>query len=289
MNSTARARRAQILPWTLTALAGIVAVQSQPNCMPQGGLLVPEAQNVPTVLNQTGRELSDEEIGQLLANAEGGNIVVVFLSPIPGPQGPIGPQGPQGLEGLQGPPGTAAPPADPNLPQVGPLVGEVRMWSGSYGVLPKGWLVCDGRELNAADYPELFGVIGLRWGETQLGTFRIPDFRDRSPMGASGESAGGSPVTTVTSQPATFGGSATHTLTIDEMPAHVHDISHTHTLSVGVLTAGTGYLAETGQGSPSSQPSGPAGPHLSSTVGGGQSHEILDPYFAVTYIVFAGR
>jgi microcystin-dependent protein len=289
MTTIARSRRAQILPWTLAALAGFLAIQSQPTCMPQGGLLGVETHSGPTVLNQTGRELTDEELNQLFANAETSNIVVVFLNPTPGPQGLPGLQGQQGPIGPAGPPGPLPGPPDPNLPQIGPLVGEVRMWAGSFGVPPKGWLVCDGRELDAADFPELYGALGFRWGASETGLFRLPDFRDRSPMGASGEGAAGIPVTTVTSQPTTFGGNATHVLTIDEMPMHVHDISHTHNVSVCVLTTGSGYLAETGLGTPTSQPTGPASPHLSSAAGGGQPHEILDPYFAITYIVFAGR
>src|SRR5262245_3341292 len=131
MKYSARRRRAHILPWTLTAFAGFIAFQSQPTCLPQGLLPEPPEPSGPTVLNQTGRVLSDEEIAQLLANSDASNIVVVFLSPIPGPQGSTGPQGPQGQPGPQGPPGPEAPPRDPSLPALGPVIGEVRMWSGS--------------------------------------------------------------------------------------------------------------------------------------------------------------
>ena len=279
------------MPWTLTALAGLVAVQSQLSCLPKEVLPEEEESSGPTVLNQTGQELSEGELADLLANAEAGSIVVVFLNPTPGPPGPAGPAGPEGPTGPAGPEGPAGSieASDPNLPQIGPLVGEVRMWAGSLQSIPTGWMPCDGRELRVSDFPELHQVFGTRWGGTEAGIFRIPDFRDRSPMGATGETPAGSPVTTVGGEPATFGGSAAHTLTIDELPAHAHDISHTHTVSVGALTAGTGHLAETGLGSPTTQPSGPADPHLSSSAGGGQPHAILDPYFAITYIVFAGR
>ena len=41
-------------------------------------------------------------------------------------------------------------------------LGEVRRIAG--GSAPQGWLLCDGQLLNARDYPELFAVIGTRFG-----------------------------------------------------------------------------------------------------------------------------
>lgn len=43
-----------------------------------------------------------------------------------------------------------------------------------------GWMLCDGRALSAASYPELYAVIGTLYGETGSGTsqdFCIPDYR----------------------------------------------------------------------------------------------------------------
>ncbi|RUV77971.1 tail fiber protein [Mesorhizobium sp. M1A.F.Ca.IN.020.30.1.1] len=44
----------------------------------------------------------------------------------------------------------------------------------------QGWMLCDGRYLNAAAYPELFAVLGSLYGERSSGAeleFRIPDYR----------------------------------------------------------------------------------------------------------------
>src|SRR6185312_12190007 len=41
-----------------------------------------------------------------------------------------------------------------------------------------GWMECDGRTLNASDYPELFKALGNSFGTTNIGaTFKIPDLR----------------------------------------------------------------------------------------------------------------
>jgi len=47
------------------------------------------------------------------------------------------------------------------------------------------WLPCDGRELSKADYAELFGIIGNKYGEDeQKEKFQIPDYRGEFLRGA---------------------------------------------------------------------------------------------------------
>ncbi len=47
-----------------------------------------------------------------------------------------------------------------------------------------GWMVCDGRLLDAISYPELFATIAYRYGG-QGNQFRIPDYR-RTPSATTG-------------------------------------------------------------------------------------------------------
>jgi excisionase family DNA binding protein len=49
---------------------------------------------------------------------------------------------------------------------------------------PAGWALCDGRELNRADYPALFAAIGTSWGAPTGWTFNLPDLRGRFLRGA---------------------------------------------------------------------------------------------------------
>jgi microcystin-dependent protein len=77
-----------------------------------------------------------------------------------------------------------------------------------------GWMACDGRSLSVSDYNLLFQVVGYKFGGSG-NQFMLPDMGGRVP-GAIGTSTG-----------ATWGlgdisGEETHTLTIDEMPAHKH-------------------------------------------------------------------
>jgi len=83
---------------------------------------------------------------------------------------------------------------------------------------PRGWLNCDGAEINLNIYRDLYNVIGTTFGTTSTPhlTFKLPDLRGRIPLG-NGLGAG---LTTRTLGDAS--GEEMHRLTIAEMPAHNH-------------------------------------------------------------------
>lgn len=88
------------------------------------------------------------------------------------------------------------------------------------------WLLCDGRTLSDADYPELGQQISafLRVDTTH---FKIPDLRHRFPYGAQLFDTIGEKI-----------GSNSITLTSSNMPPHSHTLSpHTHAESTAVPTA----------------------------------------------------
>ena len=50
--------------------------------------------------------------------------------------------------------------------------------------IPSSFLLCDGTELNRADYPELFAVIGTSFGTPSVNTkFKLPDLREATTKG----------------------------------------------------------------------------------------------------------
>nr|NIM17914.1 hypothetical protein [Candidatus Aminicenantes bacterium]NIM84515.1 hypothetical protein [Candidatus Aminicenantes bacterium]NIN24040.1 hypothetical protein [Candidatus Aminicenantes bacterium]NIN47750.1 hypothetical protein [Candidatus Aminicenantes bacterium]NIN90684.1 hypothetical protein [Candidatus Aminicenantes bacterium] len=80
-------------------------------------------------------------------------------------------------------------PITPVLPDTVP-VGTVVAYAGKVGnsisnpsspttnIEAMGWMFCDGRELDIAQYPELYAVIGTIYGGYRDGrTFNIPDYR----------------------------------------------------------------------------------------------------------------
>ena len=61
--------------------------------------------------------------------------------------------------------------------------GEIRALAGA--VVPSGWLVCDGRNVDRLVYASLFSAIGTVWGDGDSSTtFAIPDLRGRALYGS---------------------------------------------------------------------------------------------------------
>lgn len=64
--------------------------------------------------------------------------------------------------------------------------GVIYPFAGSADKIPPGWLLCNGDTLNKTDYPALFNVIDINWGEPSPETFNLPDLRGVFLRGVSG-------------------------------------------------------------------------------------------------------
>jgi len=82
-----------------------------------------------------------------------------------------------------------------------------------------GWMVCDGRTLTVANYPELYAVIGQDFGTEPSGEFCLPDFTSKV-IGMFGLSAE-SEALTLRSRGQTVG-NETINLTVGQLPPHNH-------------------------------------------------------------------
>ncbi len=79
------------------------------------------------------------------------------------------------------------PTADPTtlfapISTIGLFSGAIQAYAGSS--TPSGWLLCDGTSYLRATYPNLFTAIGTTYGSVDGTHFTVPDFRNRSPIGA---------------------------------------------------------------------------------------------------------
>lgn len=115
--------------------------------------------------------------------------------------------------------------------------GVIAMWNGTIQTIPTGWALCDGSN----------------------GT---PDFRDRFVV-----AAGRKYEATVSE-----GGVETVTLTVEQIPAHVH----TYQQSINAATS---------TGNTSNQKHAAYQTSNTSSVGGGKSHDNMPPYYALAFIM----
>lgn len=159
------------------------------------------------------------------------------------------------------------------------VTGEIIPFAGTVSPDPA-WLLCDGASLLRADYPALFAVIGTVYGAADGTHFNLPDLRGRVPLGA-----GDAPSLSAYAEGDT-GGEETHTLVTSETPAHSHvDSGHTHSEIPAVASFGA---ALTGVPIPSAVPGlGITGSGFASisSVGSDGSHNNLQPYLAINYLI----
>lgn len=100
-------------------------------------------------------------------------------------------------------------------------IGTIMQYAGF--AAPQGYLLCEGQALSKTDYAELYAVIGNYFGGTET-EFYLPDLRERVPVGKNSAKTDYALGET--------GGTATVTLTIEQMPSHTHiQNSHNHTQS----------------------------------------------------------
>jgi microcystin-dependent protein len=156
-----------------------------------------------------------------------------------------------------------------------PFLAEIRITSFQFA--PKGWAMCNGQVLPINQNQALFSLLGTTYGGNGTSTFALPNMMGLAPMNSSGEHALGESL-----------GEESHTLTVAEMPAHVHALRASGKVAAS-SSPNAGVLAATARGATpafaaatSLVPLNPAAIALS---GGGQPHENRPPYLALNFII----
>ncbi len=70
--------------------------------------------------------------------------------------------------------------AAPKATRAEPFLGEIRFVALPFA--PVGWARCEGQFLRIAEYPDLYRVIGYRFGGDARIVFALPDLRGHAPM-----------------------------------------------------------------------------------------------------------
>jgi microcystin-dependent protein/outer membrane murein-binding lipoprotein Lpp len=127
---------------------------------------------------------------------------------------------------------------------------------------PTGWLLCDGAAVSRSTYAALFGVVGTTYGAGDASTtFNVPNLVERFPLGHTNLLGVASGVSSVT-------------LTIDQIPAHTHNlfVFPGENISYPTRPKGNG-----------DDPT--LGTRDTSSTGGGLPHTNMPPNLTVNYII----
>lgn len=90
-----------------------------------------------------------------------------------------------------------------------PYIGQIQPFGFNYA--PQNWAQCNGQQMSISQNSALFALLGVMYGGNGTTVFNLPDLRGRMMMHVSPQNPQGQ-----------MAGSATVTLTPNQMPAHSH-------------------------------------------------------------------
>lgn len=154
-----------------------------------------------------------------------------------------------------------------------PFLSEIRIMSFVYA--PRGWALCNGQLLPINQNQPLFSLLGTTYGGNGQTNFALPDLRGRVPIHeGSGHTLGEK------------GGEQAHTLSISELPLHIHVTSASN--NVGTVNGPDSNLL--GNSAPNTI-FGPTQnlqafrPNTVSNVGGSQAHQNMQPFLTLSFCI----
>jgi len=158
-----------------------------------------------------------------------------------------------------------------------PFLGEVRWFAGNFA--PRGWATCDGQILPISQNQSLFSLLGTTYGGDGRTTFALPDMRGRSMLNA--RQGPGLPNYRLGQR----SGSENETVTSAQLAAHTHTLRADNSGGDSVLPDDR-VISEVGRIELfDSSANEEMGASSIETVGGGQSHNNMQPYIAMTCII----
>ena len=146
----------------------------------------------------------------------------------------------------------------------------------SFVFAPKGWALCNGQLLPINQNQALFSLLGTTYGGDGRVNFALPDLRGRTPIhSGSGHTLGEK------------GGEQAHTLSIAELPQHIHVLNATSIPSTTNIPASNLLLAQSTSsqlyGAPSNLTA--MAPNAIGNVGGSQAHLNMQPFLTLSFCI----
>ncbi len=153
-----------------------------------------------------------------------------------------------------------------------PFLSEIRIMS--FGFPPKGWALCDGQLLPINQNQALFALLGTTYGGDGRVNFALPNLQGNVPIHmGSGHTLG------------ERGGQQAQTLSISELPTHVHSA-----LASSVATGGGADPTNRFLGGATNVYNPPVSltsmsPTQLATTGGSQAHLNMQPFLVLNFSI----
>jgi microcystin-dependent protein len=155
-----------------------------------------------------------------------------------------------------------------------PFLSEIRIMS--FGFPPKGWALCDGQLLPINQNQALFSLLGTTYGGDGRVNFGLPNLQSRVPIHMGGGHTLGE-----------RGGEQGHTLSISEIPTHVHSANASSVNATATIPNNTLAIA-TGGGFQIFRPASnlaAMNPAMVANVGGSQAHLNMQPFLTLSFCI----
>jgi microcystin-dependent protein len=155
-----------------------------------------------------------------------------------------------------------------------PFLSEIRIMSFAFA--PKGWALCNGQLLPINQNQALFSLLGTTFGGDGRVNFALPDLRGRTPIHVgSGHTLGEK------------GGEQAHTLSIAELPEHIHAWNAVNSPATSSNSNPTLTLAQSVQSNLYSAASNlqTMAPNMVGNVGGSQAHLNMQPFLTLSFCI----
>src|SRR5213594_632886 len=154
-----------------------------------------------------------------------------------------------------------------------PFLSEIRIFSFNFA--PQGWAFCNGQLLLIAQNQALFSLLGTTYGGDGRVNFGLPDLQGRTAIHVSnGHSLG------------ERGGEQAHTLSIAELPTHVHGLMATSNDAAAAIPSGN-LLSRQAPANPFTGPNNLAAMNAASltNIGGSQAHLNMQPFLTLNFSI----
>jgi microcystin-dependent protein len=153
---------------------------------------------------------------------------------------------------------------------MGQFLGEIRLMSFNFA--PKFWAQCNGQLLPINQNQPLFALLGTTYGGNGQVNFALPDLRGMAPI----HMGPGYPL-------GQRGGQEFHTLTLSEMPQHLHFLQAVN--KPGRVNAPAGAFLAANRGGYGDSVNAALNPATVGNYGGSQPHENRMPFAVIEYCI----